>query len=138
MENKKTISIKKDVEQYFAFLYSKGFSIRSVEYSSQYFGNWVVTFESPTIVIFITSDRNYLILELSSQKDLNVKNRITIENIIYSLSKGKVVAERFQGSPIWGKKKQFERLAKLLEKYIDEIIPCFDNKDGKFLIPNRI
>jgi len=137
MENKKTISIKKDVERYFAFLYSKGFLIRSVEYSPQYFRNWVVTFESPTIVIFITSDRDYLILEFSSQKDLSVKNRITIEEIIYSLSKGKVIVERFQGNPAWGKKKQFERLSKLLEKYIDEIIPCFDNKDGKFLILNQ-
>jgi hypothetical protein len=136
MENKKTVSIAKDVKRHFAFLYDKGFEIRSTEYSPQYFGNWVVVFESPTCVIFITSDRNHILLEFSSKKDLNVRNRMTIEEIIYSISKGKIIVEPFKGNLAWGKKKQLERLSNLLVKHIDEIMPCFDNEVGKFLIPN--
>lgn len=132
MKNKKTVSIVKDVERYFSFLYGKGFGIRSTEYSPQYFGNWVVAFESSTCIIFITSDRNHLLLEFSAKKDLNVRNRMTIEKIIYSISKGKIIVEPFRGNLAWGKKKQFERLSNLLVKYIDEIMPCFDNDVGKF------
>jgi hypothetical protein len=136
MENKKTDSVVKDVERYFSFLHGKGFEIRSAEYSSQHFGNWVIAFESSTCVIFITSDRSQILLEFSAKKDLNVKNRKTIEEIIYSISNGKVIVESFRGNLAWGKKKQLERLSNLLVKYIDEIIPCFDNEIGKFLIPN--
>jgi hypothetical protein len=129
----KTASIAKDIAWYFDFLNRKGFRIRSVEYAPQFNGNWVAELESSACIIFITSDRNHLLLEFSASNDSNVNNRITLETIIYEISKGKVIIEPFNGNLAWGKKKQLERLSGLLAKYVDEIMLWFNNKSGKVL-----
>jgi hypothetical protein len=133
IDKMKTASIAKDIERYFDFLNRRGFRIRSVEYAPQFNGSWVVELESPTCIIFITSDRSHLLLEFSVLNDSNVNNRITLEKIIYEISRGKVIVEPFKGNLAWGKKKQLERLSGLLAKHVDEIMLWFNNKSGKFL-----
>jgi hypothetical protein len=138
MDKKKTDSIRKDVERHFGFLSTKGFLIRSVEYAPQFNGNWVIELESPICVIFITSDRSHLLLEFAAKNDSNVMNRITLERIIYEISRGKIIVEPFKGNLAWGKTKQLQRLSSLLAKHIDEIMPCFNNESRNFLVPTQI
>lgn len=119
--NKKVDHIIKDIEHSFGFLYEKGFKIRSAESSPQFNGNWVVELESLYCLIYITSDRNYIMLEFSSVNNLDIKKRITIEKLIYLLSNGQNIIGAFKGNLAWSKKKQFDRLSDLLKEYIDQI-----------------
>ncbi len=121
MKNNEVNSIIVDAEKYFGFLFDKGYKIRSAEYSSRLNGNWAVEIESPSCIIYITNDRNFLSLEFTSTKNVDIKSRITLEEIIYFLSKGHCIVAPFKGNLAWGKKKQFERLASLLKEYIDQI-----------------
>jgi len=121
MENKKAASITKDIEHYFGFLYDKGYKISSAEYSPSPNGSWMVKLESSDFAIDITSDRNFILLELSCQRNANSKNRISIEECIYWMSKGQIVVAPFKGNLAWGKKKQLERLSGLLKEYLDQI-----------------
>jgi len=125
MQNKKVDFIIKNIEHYFGFLFDRGYKIRHAEYSPQFNGNWVVELESSNCVIYITKDRNDLLLEFSSLRDRNPRNRIVIEKMIYLLSNGQTIIEPFKGNLAWGKKKQFERLSSLLREYIDQITSYF-------------
>lgn len=121
MENKKLSSIVKNVENHFGFLYEKGYKIRYKDYSPEVNGGWVVEFESSNSIVYITNDREEIILELSAAKKAGAKERIAIEKMIYFLSEDKIIVEPFKGNLTWGKKKQLERLSNLLKEYIDQL-----------------
>jgi len=117
----KVDSIKKKVEKYFSFLYEKGFTGPNVEYSPQLNGNWVVEYKSEECLIYITSDRNEIILEIVPTKRPNINNRVSLEKEIYILSNGEVIIAPFKGDFAWGENKQLERLSNLLKEYINQI-----------------
>ncbi|MBT3316294.1 MAG: hypothetical protein HN390_16965 [Anaerolineae bacterium] len=62
-------------------------------------------------------------------KNLDVRNRVSIEKMIFILSDGKTIVEPFKGNLAWGKKKQLERLSDLLKRYIDKIMSHFNNTE---------
>ena len=126
MRNRKIDTIKKDINRYFGYLFNKGFKFHRVEYSPQFFGNWVVELEAPNCMMYLTDDRNWLILEFCSTNNLDVNNRVSIEKMIFILSDGKVTIEPYTGNRAWGKKKQLRRLSDLLETNIDEIMIYFN------------
>jgi hypothetical protein len=130
MKNKKLDSIIHEVEHYFGFLHDKGFRTSSAEYSQQFNGNWVIEFESSDCKSFITSDRNYIILEFSSIKNQDVGRRMTIEDIIYLISNGRTAVKPFDGNLAWGKKKQLERLSLLLKEHIDQIMLFYRSEEN--------
>jgi hypothetical protein len=125
MNSKKIASIIKDIKQYFDFMFDKGYKIRSAEYSSRYNGSWVVKLESSDCIIYITSDRDLLILEFSSLNNQNTKNRINIDKMLYLLNRGENNIGPFSGNLAWGKKSQFIRLSNLLKEHIDQIETYF-------------
>ena len=117
----KVDSIIKKIEKHFGFLQDNGFIKSNVEYSPQFFGNWVVEFKSQDCFIYITNDRNEIILEIAPAKKPKIDNRVSLEKEIYILSNGEVIIEPFKGNFAWGEQKQLDRLSKLLEEYIIQI-----------------
>jgi hypothetical protein len=118
--------VLRDIKRYFVFLLDKGYKIANTHYSFQHFGNWIVTLESQKCTIFIIQDRLELQLSLAPRK-AEMKDSFSLESMIYFLTKGQEFIGYFEGNLSWGKKKQFGRLANLLRKYHDQIVPYFDN-----------
>jgi hypothetical protein len=114
-------SIIKKIEKYFSFLYDNGFVRSNAAYAPQLNGNWDVEFKSEECFIYITSDRNEIILEIVSVKNPKVNNRVSLEKEIYILSNGKVIVAPFKGNFAWRETKQLERLSSLLREYLDKI-----------------
>ncbi len=131
MSNRKIDSIVKNINLHFGFIYDRGYKIRLAEYSPQFNGNWVVELESLDCVIFITSDRNRILIEFSSVRNKNPRNRISIERLLYLLSNGQNIVKPFEGNLAWGEKKQFERLSRLLKEHIDQITSYFGDDKMK-------
>lgn len=127
MKNKKLISIVKEVERHFSFLYENGYKIRNSEYSPEFNGNWNIEFESKNSIIYFICDRNEIALYFSPLKNTKMKDLIGIDQMIYILSNGNNAVKPFKGNLAWGRKKQFERLAKLVKEHIDQIIIYFEN-----------
>ena len=123
----KVDSIIRKIENYFGFLHENSFIRSNAEYSPQINGNWLVEYKSEECLIYITSDRNEIILEIAPTKTTNNNNRVSLEKEIYILSKGKVVIEPFQGNFAWGENKQLEHLSKLLKEYINQIKEHYKN-----------
>jgi len=117
----KVDSIIKKLEKYFGFLYETGFIRCNAEYFPQLNGNWVVEYKSEECFIYITSDRDEIILEIASIKGTNINNRVSLEKEIYILSNGEVIIAPFKGDFAWGENKQLERLSNLLKEYINQI-----------------
>jgi dTDP-D-glucose 4,6-dehydratase len=65
MEKNIPFSITRNIKHHFGFLFGKGYKIRDAIYSHEYFGNWMIVFESPDCIIKIYNDRNCLDLTFS-------------------------------------------------------------------------
>jgi hypothetical protein len=128
MENKSVRAVTRDVESFLDFLYDKGFKLSSTAYSPHPNGSWVVKFKSQECMLYITSDRDRISADFYPLDNINEKHRISIEKIIYILSGGNEIISPFKGNLAWSKRKQLERLSKLLNKYIDQITIYYDNK----------
>ena len=130
MQNRKLAHIQKDINRYFKFLFDRGFKFSDSFYDAQYFGNWMVSLESSKCIIEISSDRNELFVAFASIKER--KSTIGLKPMIYFLSQGQNVIGPYEGNLFWGKKKQYQRLASLLEEYIDQITLYFGNDFQKY------
>lgn len=125
MKRFKVMSINKDINYYFRFLFESGFKIRSIQYFPEKNGNWLVDVESIDFGIQVYSDRNVLNLVLVPAKVPNNEITISLRAMIYYLTDGREFIGDFEGNFAWNKAKQFERLARLLKEYIHEITPYF-------------
>ena len=125
MPNKKLKSIQKDIRHYFSFLFDRGYKIVNSFYDAQNFGNWIITLEALECIIEITNDRDELLITFASIQERN--NSIGLKPMIYFLTQGENFIGPYKGNLSWGKKKQYQQLANLLEKYIDQIEPYFRN-----------
>ena len=130
MQNRKLAHIQKDIKRYFKFLFDRGFKFSDSFYDAQNFGNWTVSLESSKCIIEISSDRNELFVAFASIKDR--RSTIGLKPMIYFLSQGQNVIGPYEGNLFWGKKKQYQRLATLLEKYIDQITLYFGSDFQKY------
>jgi len=117
--------IVEDIRTHFGFLLEKGYEIREVRYFSESFGNWYVLLETSNYLIRIDCDRSEISIMFDPEK-ANSRNQIGLGTLIYYLSKGKHFVSYYEGSPSWGKKKQLERLASLLNEYHDQIVRLFE------------
>ena len=120
--------VTKDVKKYFGFLLDKGYTITHTNYSYQQFGNWGVNLESEGCEIELVQDRLELLLSLTPRK-ADARDGFSLGALIYFVTNGKVFIGLFEGNHSWGKKKQFERLANLLQEYHDKIVPYLDNSN---------
>ena len=102
-----------------------GFEITHTEYSPKFFGNWSVELESTNCVIYIVNDRDAILVDFSPVGNKEVNNRFDIGTMIYFLSSGRENIGPYEGNLAWGQKKQFQRMAVLLKKYLDKIVPYF-------------
>jgi len=114
-------SIVKEIEKSFGFLFSRGYRVSHAEYSPQFNQSWVVEIEAEDFNIFITNDRNEILLEFSPINSRDPQKRISFEELASNLSKGSTIIEPFQGNLAWGRKKQLIRWSKLLETFINQI-----------------
>jgi hypothetical protein len=112
--------ITKDVKKYFGFLFDEDYIITRTHYSYQHFGNWAVTFESQGCRIELVQYRLELLLALAPRK-VDSREGFSLRAMIYFITKGEIFIGFFEGNHSWGKRKQFERLANLLEEYHDKI-----------------
>jgi hypothetical protein len=117
--------IHKDIKRYFGFLFDRGYLIRDSLFDAQHFGFWKVVLESPNCVIEIYNDRNELSIAFTHKGD--TISQVDLSSMIYFLSEGRVFTGSFEGNLAWSKKKQYERLSRLLNEYIDQITPYFGN-----------
>jgi hypothetical protein len=112
-----------DIKHYFGFLFERGFRIRSIRHDA---GSWIVGLESQDILIDITNDRGEILLSAGNRdcKEKDEKDEMCffdIGTLVFYISEGKIFVESFSGD-LREKDKQFQRLAKILADYIDEII----------------
>jgi len=121
MQNKKLQLVLSDVERYFYFLFNKRYKIRYVKELPM--GNWEVCLESSNNIIIIGSDQDEIKLAFSPTSfELVREDLFSIEAVIYFLSKEQKFISRFKGHLFYrGRKAQLNRLASLLEVYIDQI-----------------
>src|SRR5688572_22118498 len=112
--------ILKDIKHYFGFLLEDGYKIREA-HSYKDFGNWIVQLESQDCIIVIALDRSEIQLSFMPEKT-DSRYQISIESMIYYLTKGEIFIGYFDGNLASGKEKQLERYANLLRKYHDQII----------------
>ena len=118
--------ILKDIKRYFGFLFKKGHRIREAHYSIHPNGSWHVDIESKECVVSIVQDKGEILAYFSpALGSIPSNDKVSIEAMIYFLSEGKDIVESYKGNLAWGKRRQFERLAGLLRKYIDQIVPQF-------------
>ena len=118
--------ILKDIKRHFGFLFEKGYKIREAHYSIHPNGSWHVDLESKECIISIVQDRSEILAYVSPVfGSAASKSKLAIEAMIYLQSEGKDIIYGYEGNLAWGKKKQFERLADLLRKYIDQIASYF-------------
>ena len=118
--------VLRDIKRHFGFLWDKDYTISHTHYSFRHFGNWIITLESQKCTIFISQDRLELQISLAPRK-AEIRDSFSLEAMIYFLTKGQEFIGYFDGNLSWGKKKQFERLAALLRRYHDQIVPYLDN-----------
>ena len=118
--------IIKDIKRHFGFLFDQGYGIREAHYSIHPNGSWYVDLASKDCVISIVEDRSEILAYFSPVfRSVRSNDRVSIEAMIHFLSEGKTIVDSYKGNLAWGKNKQFERLAGLLRKYVDQIAPHF-------------
>jgi len=117
--------IAEDIRNHFGFLLDKGYGIREVRFFPESFGNWYVLLEASNYFIRINCDRSEISVMFDPEK-ANSRNQIGLGTLIYYLSKGKHFVGYYDGNASWGKKKQLERLASLLNEYHDQIARLFE------------
>jgi hypothetical protein len=116
--------IVKRVIRYFDFLIDRGFEVSNTSSFFESFGNWFVEFESPDCFLIIFSDRDEVLVSMYPIKtDRNIVTDLGF--MVYFLSNGQVIISPEKGNLVGGAKKQLERSARLLEEYIDRIVPYF-------------
>jgi hypothetical protein len=116
--------IVKRVIRYFDFLIDRGFEVRNVSSFLESFGNWFVEFESPDCFLVIFSDRDEVLVTMYPVKtDRNIVTDLGF--MVWFLSNGQVFIGSDEGALVGGAKNQLERSARLLEEYIDRIVPYF-------------
>ena len=114
--------ILKDIKHHFGFLFEKGYKIYSAEYAARFNGNWTVQFQSQDCVIFIVQDRSHIEISLAPVFGAEFPDgQIDLERMIFLITQGQVHVGGFEGNLTWGKKRQFERMAGLLNEYLDRI-----------------
>jgi len=123
--------IARDIKHYLGFLFERGYTINEIHYDSRTFGNWWVVLQSSRCVIVVTQDRSELLVSFAPHMS-EPKNQIALESMIYFLSEGKTFIGYFDGNLFQEKKRQFERLARLLNGNIDQIEPYFGSNYEKY------
>jgi len=108
----------------FDFLIDRGFEVSNASSFLELFGNWFVEFESPDCFLVIFSDRDEVLVRMYPIKtDRNIVTDLGF--MVYFLSNGQVFIGPEEENLVGGAKKQLERSARLLEEYIDRIVPYF-------------
>jgi hypothetical protein len=120
--------LMKDIRHYFGFLFDKGYKIR--ESNIPFWSNrgWSVVFESAECLIEIYYDSGEVFL-VFSPTNVVFNNHIDIRAMIYYLSNGKNIIRRHDYAFYKDRKKQLDWMSYLLRTYIDEISPCFINRE---------
>ncbi len=125
MENQQTQRLPRDIEHYFGFLYDHGFCLRQVEHAEWLTGNWTVIFESRVMLVYVFNNDGRIGLDLSGNNPAVSNRRVPIERLISTLSDGRDLVIPFRESIGASKKKQLERLSRLLLDRFEELMGYF-------------
>lgn len=124
MNDKKIASVLKEIKRYFGFLYDIGYQVQKTDYHPESSGNWEVILESKECTLEICNDRGEIMVYFVPL-NRDRRYRIGIKAMIYYLTREQKFIDFYNGNLFWGKNKQFEKLAKLLKDYINQITPYF-------------
>ncbi len=130
MKSKRTSARFKRVEEAFGFLFDHGFQVRLEEDAPDFFGNWVVEFESAGSIIYLTKDRGSIILEFSSSRDHDPKKRVNLQKIVYVTSGGRTIISAPAGHVKWSDKQALRALAGQLQEHLAEVESYFRPRDN--------
>ena len=129
MKKDKIDCVISDIQYYFKFLFDKGYQIQHIKKLPM--GDWQVTLSLDNCAIVIYTDRGEMDLVFSPvNSDGNY--RVGITGMVYFLSYGQNYIGKFKRNFFDTQKKQFERLATLLNEYIDQITPYFGEDFEKY------
>lgn len=134
MENKDIRRITREVEHYFGFLFDRGYTILQVDYAPDFSDNWIVTLASSHSRVYVGNDRDRITLHLSAAQGPAATHKIPVERLIGTISEGSDIVVPFRNSMTGGKKAQMERLARLLQDHLDQVIGYFT--DGSRVLPD--
>lgn len=125
--------ITTEVERRFAFLLERGFRVLQVEEAEDLYGYWLVILASSSVQVRIRKDPDRTTLELAPAGSTDPKQRIPIERLINLLSDGQQIVVPFRDSLGGGKRGRLDRLARLLQDHLDQVIDYFSG--GSHLVP---
>jgi hypothetical protein len=111
---------KKHLEESFKFLTEKDFHFSTFEYYGSGYGNWKIAFESKVCTLDIYSDRSS-VNAVTTPANADIQRKFGLSTLVLYISHGERFIGHYEG-PLSNQSDQIERLAKVLEEYIDEII----------------
>ena len=125
MEQNKLGNVLSDIQNHFPFLFEHGFRIHHTTFRDG--AAWVVTLRSSAFNVHIRSDR----LEISlAVADKEAKNWFELFEVVYFVSNKKEFIGVYEDQAEYKdatsyRIEQFQRLATILNKYLDEITLFF-------------
>lgn len=132
--------ITRNVVRNFSFLFNKGFSISNASGFIESLGNWFVEFESSSCFIIILSDHDEVDVRIYPVKP-DRKVVVGLKPMIFYLTSGRVFIANYEGNLVWETKKQLAGVSRLLEDYIDQIIPFmgreFQNIKNDYMVAGK-
>ncbi len=121
--------ILRDIKTDFHFLFDAGYQIHNAKLLPM--GDWQVTLALGNFGIVIYSDRGTIDI-IFSPIDSNMRYRVGLAAMVYLLSDRQVFLGEPARSRFKRRRKDFRRLADLLQEYIDRITPYFGSDYEKY------
>jgi len=127
--------IHENVRYHFDFLFNRGFRITSATFAGRGTESWQAIMMAGNRIIRIHSDRGKVDLALSTLQLFDEIGLFDLDSMAQHVGQGK------EPSPVpeaerMNEVQQLERVARLLEKYFDDIFAQFERSN--FLIPDRL
>ncbi len=122
-------TIEEVMKNQFEFLSVYGFRILYFEYYDHSFGDWKMTFQSSACFIEAYSDRGDVNV-IFKPIDTTENKRFGISLLVYFVTDKKIFIGEYEGE-LRNQYAQIERLAIILKKYIDLILPITGKEFSK-------
>jgi hypothetical protein len=125
-------TILKDIHRSFEFLFQRGYRVRDAYWNHNY-PDWCVQLESKDCIIWMYWGRSQLFIYFTPIFASQPEKRIMLEMMVYYLSNEELFTDNTPGNFRGGRRKQLERAADSLKRYIDQIESCFSKNYNEFL-----
>jgi hypothetical protein len=131
MEHGKLDNVLNDIQNHFHFLFERGFRIHHT--ASRTSAAWVVILKSNAFNVHIRRDRLEIALAVTDNED---KNRFELFEIVYVASNRNDFIGMYEDQGEYKdaanyRADQFQRLARILQRYLDKITTFFTAKPAQ-------